>query len=48
VGKVANLVVTTGDMLEAKTDTKALFIDGRPVPLDTKHTRLYELYKDRP
>jgi imidazolonepropionase-like amidohydrolase len=48
VGKVANLVVTTGDMLEAKTDTKALFIDGRPVPLDTKHTRLYELYKGRP
>ena len=30
VGKMANLVVTTGDMLEAKTDTKYLFIDGRP------------------
>jgi imidazolonepropionase-like amidohydrolase len=47
-GKIANLVVTTGDMLEAKTDTKYLFIDGRPVPLDTKHTELYKEFKDRP
>jgi imidazolonepropionase-like amidohydrolase len=48
VGKVANLVVTTGDLLEAKTDTRYLFIDGRPIPLSTKHTELYELFKDRP
>jgi imidazolonepropionase-like amidohydrolase len=48
VGKVANLVVTTGDLLEAKTDTRYLFIDGRPVPLSTKHTDLYNLFKDRP
>jgi imidazolonepropionase-like amidohydrolase len=48
VGKVANLVVTTGDMLEARTDTRALFINGRPVPLDTKHTYLFEMFKDRP
>lgn len=48
VGKVANLVVTDGDLLEAKTNTKYLFIDGRPVPLSTRHTELYELFKDRP
>lgn len=48
VGKVANLVVTTGDLLEAKTDTKYLFIDGRPVPLNTRHTDLNDLFKDRP
>ena len=48
VGKVANLVVTTGDILEAKTDTKYLFIDGRPVPLSTKHTELNDLFKGRP
>ena len=48
VGKMANIVVTTGDMLEAKTDTKYLFIDGRPVPLDDKHTYLNALFKDRP
>jgi imidazolonepropionase-like amidohydrolase len=48
VGKIANLVVTTGDLLEAKTDTRYLFIDGRPVPLSTKHTDLYNTFKDRP
>ena len=48
VGKMANVVVTTGDILEAKTDTRYLFIDGRPVPLDTKHTYLNALFKDRP
>ncbi|MDE3150980.1 MAG: amidohydrolase family protein [Gemmatimonadota bacterium] len=47
VGKVANVVVTTGDMLEPRTDTKYLFIDGRPVPLETKHLDLYEAFKDR-
>jgi imidazolonepropionase-like amidohydrolase len=47
-GKIANLVVTTGDLLEAKTDTKYLFIDGRQVPLDTKHSELYQQFKDRP
>lgn len=47
VGKVANLVVTTGDMLEARTETRYLFIDGRMVPLDTKHSQLYEMFKDR-
>lgn len=48
VGKMANVVVTTGDLLEAKTDTKYLFIDGRPIPLDTKHTQLNAQFKDRP
>jgi imidazolonepropionase-like amidohydrolase len=48
VGKIANLVVTDGHLLEAKTNTKHLFIDGRPVPLDSKHTEPYELFKDRP
>jgi len=48
VGKMGNVVVTTGDILEAKTDTKFLFIDGRNVPLDTKHTQLNALFKDRP
>jgi imidazolonepropionase-like amidohydrolase len=48
VGKAANLVVTDGDMLEARTNTKYLFIDGRLVPLDTKHTDLNDKFKDRP
>ena len=47
-GKRANVVVTTGGILEARTDTKYLFIDGRPVPLDTRHTEPFMQFKDRP
>lgn len=47
VGKLANLVVTTGDLLEPRTDTRYLFIDGCPVPLSTKHSELYDAFKDR-
>jgi imidazolonepropionase-like amidohydrolase len=47
VGKMANVVVTEGDILEARTSTRYLFIDGRNVPLDTKHSELYEMFKDR-
>ena len=47
VGKTANLVVTDGDMLEPRTKTRALFIDGRPVPLGSRHEDLYELFKER-
>jgi imidazolonepropionase-like amidohydrolase len=46
-GRVANVVVTTGDLLEARTDTKYLFIDGRPVPLETRHSTLYMTHRDR-
>ena len=46
-GKSANLVVTDGDLLEARTNTKYLFIDGRPVPLGSKHVEMYELFKER-
>lgn len=47
VGKMANLVVVDGDLLEVRTVTKHLFIDGRPVPLDSRHTVLYETHKAR-
>ena len=47
VGKVANVVVTDGDILEAKTTTRFLFIDGRMVPLGTKHSALNDEFKDR-
>jgi imidazolonepropionase-like amidohydrolase len=47
VGKMANLVVTDGDLLEARTKTRHLFIDGRPVPLSSKHEVLYETFKGR-
>ena len=47
VGKVANLVVTDGDLLEPRTNVKYLFITGREIPLTSRHTELFEQYKDR-
>lgn len=46
-GKLADLFVTTGDPLEIVTDVVALFIAGRPVPMESKHTREYEKFKKR-
>jgi len=46
-GKVADLVVTDGDLLEIKTQVKNLFIAGKNVSLGTKHTLLYKKYMDR-
>lgn len=48
VGKMANVVVTDGDILEARTRPLHLIIDGRLVPLGSKHESLYEMFKDRP
>jgi imidazolonepropionase-like amidohydrolase len=46
-GKRANLVLTNGDVLQATTQVVGLFIDGRPLPPTSKHTRLYERYRER-
>ena len=46
-GKLANLVVTDGDVLEARTNVRYLFIGGRQIPLVSRHTQLYETFKDR-
>jgi imidazolonepropionase-like amidohydrolase len=47
VGKIANIVVTDGDLLEARTNVRYLFINGREVPLVSKHTELYDAFKNR-
>jgi imidazolonepropionase-like amidohydrolase len=47
-GKVADLIVTDGDPLEAATHVTMEFIDGKPVSLDTRQKKLYEKYRDRP
>jgi imidazolonepropionase-like amidohydrolase len=46
-GKAANLVVTDGDMLEARTSVRYLFIAGRMIPLVSRHTMLSDQFKDR-
>lgn len=47
VGKMANLVVTDGDLLETRTHVRHLFIDGRQVPLSSRHTDLNDAFKNR-
>jgi len=47
-GKDANLVLATGDIMDARTSVTAVFIDGVAQSLETRHTRLYERFKDRP
>jgi imidazolonepropionase-like amidohydrolase len=46
-GKVANLVLTDGDLLEPTTQVRGLFINGVPVTPESKQTRLYERYRER-
>lgn len=47
VGKMADIVVTNGDILEPGTKILHLFIKGRKLPLTSRHTELYEQFKDR-
>ncbi len=46
-GKVANLFVTNGDPFETKTQVKHLFIEGWKIPLESRHTQLYDEFLDR-
>ncbi|UCE07605.1 MAG: amidohydrolase family protein [bacterium] len=47
-GKLANVIVTDGDPLEMLTQVKFLFIAGEKIPLESKHTRLYDKFRKRP
>jgi imidazolonepropionase-like amidohydrolase len=47
VGKIANLVVTDGDLLETRTHVRHLFIDGRQIPLTSRHTDLNDAFRNR-
>ncbi len=47
-GKIANLVVADGDILEYQTQIRHLFINGAEVELESRHTQLYEKYINRP
>jgi imidazolonepropionase-like amidohydrolase len=46
-GKIANLVITDGDLLEIRTNVRHVIINGRDVPLESRHTRLWQQYRDR-
>lgn len=47
VGKDATLIVTTGDPLEIICNVEMEFIQGRRIDLSSKHTMLYEKYKEK-
>jgi imidazolonepropionase-like amidohydrolase len=47
-GKIADLIVSDGDPLEATTKVTKVFIGGKPVSLDTRQKQLYEKYSNRP
>jgi hypothetical protein len=47
-GKLANLVVMSGDPFDLRTQVTNLFIKGRLVPADDRQSRLYDKYKGRP
>lgn len=47
-GKVANVMVTTGNPLDVRSTVKHLFIRGQVVPLTDRHSKLYEQFRARP
>ncbi len=46
-GKIANIIVTDGDPMEITTHMHNLFIAGKPIALENKHTHLYQTYLQR-
>jgi imidazolonepropionase-like amidohydrolase len=48
VGKLANVILTDGDPLEIRTNVRRVFIAGEAIPMDSRHTLLYEKFRKRP
>jgi imidazolonepropionase-like amidohydrolase len=46
-GKIADVVVTDGDLLETSTHVELVLIDGALQDLGNKQTALYERYRER-
>ena len=47
-GKDATLFAADGDILDIRSNIKRMWIAGSEVSLESRHTRLYEKYKNRP
>ncbi|HEU0094054.1 MAG TPA: amidohydrolase family protein [Vicinamibacteria bacterium] len=48
VGKDADIFVATGDIMDTRTQVTHVFVDGVAQSLETRHTRLFREFKDRP
>jgi imidazolonepropionase-like amidohydrolase len=47
-GKIGNVIVTTGDVLDARTAIRYVFIRGQLQNQDDRNTRLYNQFRARP
>ncbi len=48
VGKIADLQITDGDPLEDATHCTQVLINGRPIPMESRQTRLFQKYDHKP
>lgn len=48
VGKEATFIAVDGDLFDIRSNVKRMWIAGQSVSLESRHTRLYEKYKNRP
>lgn len=46
-GKIADVIVTDGDLLEITSRVEYVFIDGAQADLTNRQTQLYERYRER-
>lgn len=47
VGKSATLILTDGDPFEIRTNVRRVYIAGEEIPMDSRHTLLYEKFRQR-
>jgi imidazolonepropionase-like amidohydrolase len=47
-GKEATLLVCDGDIFDIRSNVRRMWIAGKEVGLESRHTKLYEKYKNRP
>jgi imidazolonepropionase-like amidohydrolase len=47
-GKEATFFVADADILDLRSNVKRMWIGGREVKLESRHTRLYDRYRERP
>ncbi len=46
-GKIANVIIVSGDPLDLNSQLRYEFINGKPVPLESHYTDLYKRYMSR-
>ena len=46
--KEATFIAVDGDLLDARSQVKRMWIAGKEISLDSRHLRLYEKYRNRP